>query len=259
MTSPAPEDTAQIIADLLRRIEALERSPQLTVSSIRDGRLAVVDENGDEHLVIGRFREANPDDGGRYSGPFFDPARYGLALLTDGGTVTRLLVGDYADGRGMFLAQDDGSGYLRQLIAATESGGLRAPEWGSSWMRIEPGDQVVVSSGSWTTAWRSWIRSVYHDVCQAYVSVYSDVGTTGEIRLIELVSGRQTSAKTVPSGTNEDFELKWEHGVDLDSPNRAWDLQMRVTGGAGVLSCRPQSQLNYASSTWLAGVAGGWV
>jgi len=254
-----PEDSAGVIADLVRRIEALERSPQLISSSVRDGRLAIVDANGYEQMVIGRLREANPDDGGRYTGPFAEPARYGLAMLEDDGTTIRLLIGDHDDGRGVVLTQDDGSGYLRYLIAATENGGLRAPEWSAGWMRIEVGDQVVVSSGSWTTAWRCAIRSVYHDLVQAYIWVYSDVGTTGEIRVIELVSGYLTDAKAVSSGTNERYELKWEHGLMLDSPNRQFEVQMRLTGGAGILSCRPDSMLNFASTTLLAGVSGGWV
>lgn len=217
-------------------LQFFDASGNLLTQINGDG-IAVLDASGTERATLGKLG-----------------SEYGLALNDAAGTteLTRIATD------GTSINGNDGTPLIRTNPTTSS---LLDPDLTSTLTVREPGDQRIVTSGTFETAWRVGMGRIYHDVIVGEVTVSTDTATTAEIRVRDLVSGASTDIKSVPASTNTTYVLAWLHGIDLNANGTTFVLEMRRTGGAGNVACRPNSSFLFTSAQTIAPVAtsGGWI
>lgn len=245
--SSTPSNLLAEIAELKRRLAALETAPRLPQSSIQDGRIAILEADGDERAVFGRFRTA---DGvtGDFTGPFAEPPLYGFTVLdADGNTVV------YYMGTDAFYVSDVNGTPL--IYAKSAEAGFAAPEFHTGWQGLT---YTSTTSASFTTIFQSGVGGLFHDAVLARVAAYCDADTTGEIR-VSVLGGASSAAKALTTSATV-YSLAWQHQDNLGAGGTATFLiEARRTGGAGKVYVRPDSQLIHRNSDYgSASTAGVW-
>jgi hypothetical protein len=219
-----PPSIATELADLKRRLDNLERSPSLPVSSTRGGVFVFLDNDG-----VVRAAEGNVNDAGQ---PVAGAA-YGFFLYGDTGT---LLVAQKTG--------DKGITFPNQKISFHDP--------------LNP----LVTSGTFVTLWEDYVSQPAHEVVYIEISAFTDVGTTGEIRLIDNLTNTVTSVASYPSGTNKQTNFEWIHpaGVGAFATRNQGPgavstaalqlaIQARRTGGAGNFGVHPPRIQELTSKT----------
>lgn len=251
---PGPEFDPATLAGLRRQIEQLQRQVNdlATRAPLRSG--SISDDDGNIVLRLNGSGIAlhDPDQNLRAAFGRLYVDTWGVAALTEDGEVFAL----FGDDQVLFRS---GNGDIMLDLYAADNG-FRRPAWSSGWVRREAGDQRAATSASWETAWSSGVGAIYHDVASLAVDVFAEPGTAGEIRIREVTTGASTSVKSIPANTNTRWRCDWLHGTQLDIADREVVIEIRRTSGAGVVSCRPGSEVRWWSSAVLpSATAAGWV
>lgn len=173
-----PDDLFAWLRDLERRLVSLERSPQLTSASIKDGALTIYNATGQPVLVLGK------QSNGRYGLSAFNPAgqrtlelgelassRNGLEVPDPTTGVAQVRIGQLAAGGYGLEAIDPATGALVKI--ATVAFGLQAA-------RIDTSETKVAGGG-------------FGDLATVGPSVNVTVGNSGRL-LVQLTSGITTPA-----------------------------------------------------------------
>lgn len=196
MPDPAvPESLMTRISDLERRLRALERSPQLTSSSIRDGTLSILDGDGTTTVEVGDstvlgMTVRNPDTGIESLTAGYDPSTTGSAVITydTAGNYTTRLGKAASDADAGIIISTDGDNMGNYSLYAN-GGGLIRPAVPIVWW--DPNVVKAATTGTFDSKWRCLVR--FNPSKQIYITVrnVTDVGTTGEMRIINVTTGLQ--------------------------------------------------------------------
>ena len=208
MPDPAlPPSLAAEIADMKRRLAALERSPRLQSSDVMGGRLRVVDpDTGRPQAVIGDV------SGAVGTGPHWQDGDLGLVI------------------------QDPHTG--GDIVAMTRDRGLVRPLLVHGWRT--PNAQSSHSGTSWAAQWEGIVDASALAV-RVVVAVGSSAGTTGQVRLS--APWTNASAVTTPrtvSGGPEYHVFDWDlgaWGATLGGNAVQILVETRVTSGSGSITC----------------------
>lgn len=173
-----PDDLFAWLRDLERRLVSLERSPQLTSASIKDGALTIYNAAGQPVLVLGK------QSSGRYGLSAFNPAgqrtlelgelassRNGLEVPDPTTGVAQVRLGQLAAGGYGLEAIDSATGALVKI--ATVAFGLQAA-------RVDTSETKAAGGG-------------FGDLATVGPSVNVTVGNSGRL-LVQLTSGITTPA-----------------------------------------------------------------
>lgn len=203
---------AERIRELERRIEELERRH----FAGRDAAMTVTDENGVRVLIIGKQFDDNA----------------AITIWDTNGEVARIGVGGWgslAHGftEGRIITVKSTAGTLKFLCDAAQ--GLIWPPILSPWSRL--GETVVTASATFFSMWATE-TVISTDSVQVHAFCTVPAGTTGEVRVLESVSGFVTAAQVIASGASQFYTFQWQHGIAANA-NAAFIVQARVTGGAG--------------------------
>lgn len=131
-----------------------------------------------------------------------------------------------AAGYGMSLW--DQAGGLRFEV---NDDGYRDPWLAHPWRKVNTPDRESTSSGSFVPLWRSRVEIITHGGVAIAAAWVTDAATTAEVRLA--VSGATTSAVSLAAGTSGVQPFKWLHGRTLGTGPFYFEIEARVTGGAG--------------------------
>jgi hypothetical protein len=213
MSDPTlPPSLAAELADLRRRLDALERSPRLPSSSIRGGTFRFLDSLGNPRFVLGNAK--------------FD------------GTV-----GGVTDAYGVFTFGDGGT-----VIAAAREGG-RGQLYPTSPIPIHTPAPIAVTSATFVGVYESGIQKPHLEVVSVQMYVITDAATTGEVRLNDSYSGTTTAVASVPASAAGYARFEWLHpakcGLYDTRPGRLGSLGVdvharRVTGTGNVTVYTPR-------------------
>lgn len=209
--------------------------------------LRTYDANGVEVFTVGVQSD------GTYGSVTRDSASHVLVrqgALGDGhyGTVTY-------DTRGVELTRTDERGIISPPLAVTMRGLVGA-------ITSTP-DQLSSTNGSFETLFTGEVPSFVHQGLRLRISYASDVGSTGEIRIVIGDFGTGTALATsnilsIGSGAGAAATLSWLHGVTLPGPRSFVQCQIHRTGGAGnVYMVRP-SGCYFVGPDGMAGSGGSW-
>lgn len=245
MADPAvPQNLADRLGELERRLAALERSPQLEHSSVRRGGLTVYDEDGvraarlgqaltdtsagaefyasdgqTRLLQVGRsFTQVNEvsvralqGETGGYGARF---GRFGNFVAGDGTYITGLNINDLYDYTLVQISSE--KGWDRPLIPLPSR---------------KADDAYSLTSGSFVPTWRSASKLLYARYAYIEVVAGTDAGTTAEVRIVH--GAVTTAVRTVPAGS-AGTTLVWRW--DMTGSNlfdHSFVVEARRTGGAG--------------------------
>lgn len=195
------------LADLKRRLDNLERSPKVPFSSTRGGVFSFLDEDGNLRFALGN--------------------ETGLDGSINGITTVYGAFG-HGDGNAIAFALREGDRGLTYPIFPVP---------------LHDVVSKVVTSGSFVGLWECNVDFPALEVLNIRGAVQSDVGTTGELRIVDSFSGINTNVLTIPSNTNSAYSFEWIHpasvGLYDDRPRLgglALAVHARRTGGAGNLT-----------------------
>lgn len=96
-----------------------------------------------------------------------------------------------------------------------------------------------VSSGAFVVTHSLGFPNVHHDVVVVTVAVAADGGTTGEVRVGNAATGAASAASALAAGATTTVTIKWRHGQALGSGSFYPTVEVRRTGGTGVLHVQP--------------------
>lgn len=220
MPDPAlPPSLAAELAELRRRLDALERSPRLPWSSSQGGSLRVIDPTQALRLLAGN-------------------------VTFDGS------IGGVTDAYGVFAYGDD-----QTLAAGVRQGdrGLAYPT--RSVPMSDPAAAITVTSAGFVDTWAGAVNAPGSEVATVVVGVATDAGTTGEVQLYDIYSASGTNAAVVGSSANGYARFEWLHpattGLYDSRAGRAQTLRLAVrarrTSGTGNLYLYPPATAELTS------------
>lgn len=211
----SPDSLAARFAEMERRLAALERSPQLTNSSIKGGSVRILNAGGDAIAVVG-----DTDVG------------QGVAVYDGAGVVVaRLgsLDGTVPGGRqGIQIGANPNSSANDWLDVSRENG-ISFPFLGHAWH--DPSSYKVVTSGSFTTVWQCQVELVASTDVLFTVDYSADAATTGELRIVAATA--TSSTKTIAAAAFGTGRVEWRHGLALGGGPIGFEVQARRTSGVG--------------------------
>ena len=211
------------------RIVTLESSAQLGNSTIQGGALVVRDDTvpGNIIALLGAFNDAHFGN------------TTGLVVQTSAG---------------------------RKLLVVEDAGGIVYPYQQFGWWEAASSTFVVGAAGefcsstsaspTWETLWKMQTELVTAVHLKVSVRVVTPAATTAEFRMIG--SAAATSNKAVPASTDLTGLAFWQHGLTLSTGPIVWEMQARLTGGAGPVQMGRPTPLTMTDWTPFL-VAGGWV
>lgn len=202
---PLPDDLLRRLEELERRIRDLETAPRATHTSVRGGSFTVLDDAGNEVVVLNGS---------------------GLRVY-DAAGVLRAALGGF--GGGDYGSQVwDAAGGLRFSVL---NDGYHDP-WIPHAM-IPAGAFVSTTSAAFTPMHQGKVELITHLGVSVSVIGAADAGTTGEFRLRNADTGAVTAAISVAAGTSLGQTFQWLHGSALGGGPVRFDVEGRRTGGAG--------------------------
>lgn len=235
------------LADRLRRLEqrltALEMSPQLVLSSVREGGLNIYDDSGVKAARLGTSSVA--------------PDQAGLELLDSGGNVLLHVGRVGADGNEVSLRGVGAGGgfgvtvgrFPDQINALGEyvTGAQVLDEFllpvmqvssEEAWQRPlipvharKADDFYQLNSGSYVPTWRATAQGLYCRYAYIQVVAATDAATTADVRVTH---GTGTSAAQSVAAGSAGTTLTWRW--DMAGSNivdHTFTVEARRTGGAG--------------------------
>lgn len=225
-----PGDGPAQFEQRLRRIEAqlaaMSTARSAPVTSVADGAITVIDENGDTVALIGEGPTGNRQIA------VYDPATGGSVAVLGQLTVnTTNPVGSEID-VGLLVQDENGV----DLFVATRTHGLHRPVQQFEWREVNV--FTAVTSGTFDTQYQSVVTWLPTTAVKVDVAVGTDAGTTGEVRLQINHGGTlyNSSAISVPAASAPDYRT---FKMDLDGLSVPIgttffaNVQARRTGGAG--------------------------
>lgn len=141
------------------------------------------------------------------------------------------------------------------IIEANWESGLVHPWLGAEW--TQPNQATTVTSGSFVTAWESWVELLYGSNLRFWVYVTADAATTGEVRFVRAGVGAIGNTLTINASTSARYEFRIAHGLTVGSGPFAFNIEARRTSGAGNIYVYHPSPLMIGGD--MSPVAGGWV
>lgn len=199
MVEIAPSDpAAQMalkIAELERRLAALETARRSGVTTLHEGTLTINDENGLRRVSLGD-----------------------LSVIADGF--------DY----GLSMQGADGADSI-----VVDGEGFHAPYLHSGFVprRTSAGPTYdAVTTGSWVDVYTATFHRISHKGIAVDVVLGVDGGTTGEVRIAGF-SGNSNAGAIASGSVVRSF--RWLHGDDLGLGPLSYTVQARRTSGGGNL------------------------
>jgi hypothetical protein len=125
---------------------------------------------------------------------------------------------------------NDGGGDLRFRI---NEDGFTDPWLAIPWSAIGSFKSICV--GTFSPLFEGWTGKISHLGVDAIIHWFTDVGTTGELRLTN-GSGGATAVVALPANTGSFTHYKWLHGLALGSTEDTFRIEARVTGGPGCVN-----------------------
>lgn len=205
------------IEELKRRIANLERAGQLGSSAIMGGALALMSEDGElTYAEMGTYTDRAGNE------------RIGLTVNTI----------------------DPSIASFRSLEIG--SAGIQVPATHATMVPLS-GSFVDVTSSSFQDTHRAIFHQAVTDGYVVEVPWVTDGGTTGEIRIANVITGGNTTdAISVAAGSSGFAVFAWLHGQPLTTGPFQPTVQARRTGGAGnVRIFAPQK--SYQVAGYIAG------
>ena len=227
-----PGDPGKRLEERLRAIEqkleeALRRNP-LRDASMTDGALRILDAAGNQQIVIGKQTD------GTYGIWSFDDAGNVVLKLDDNGLraydtsgLVRGLIGLITSGNYGVRVRDASNG----IRFSIDNDGYRDPWLAHPWRGVLSPSRESTTSASFQSLWRSRVELLTHKGVACTAAWVTDAGTTAEIRLSSGFG--QTSAVALAAGSSGSQQFQWLHGLALGGGPIDFELQARVTGGAG--------------------------
>lgn len=223
MSDPTiPSSLVGELREIRRRLDALERSPQIPFSSTRGGAFTFRDD--DDGLP--RWAMGNVDlEGGLDSS---QSAVYGVLGFDDAGAIT------YAQQQGT-----RGRIYPAQPFP----------------MHLDSTPETITSA-TFQDLWIGRLNRPALDVLLVQCPVVTDSATTGQIRLLDLRNNNTTAAFTVPVSTSGFVRFAWVHPATIGMndpvtpghPNLVVRVQARRASGAGLFAVFPPVEAEVTSS-----------
>lgn len=234
----------RLLAEIDRRLRALETAPQLGVSSIRKGGLNVYQDGGP---IAVRLGEATGEVG-MSGAEFYD--ENGVARLWIGRVQGTDLITMHAANSDDFITLFVGrtelggnappntpavgiemlsSGFFGRLLAVTSEEGFDAPQVPIPARKA--GDAVgPISSGAFTASWRAQADMLRTRYASVEVVVQTTGTATAEARVNH--GNGNTSVRSIGAGSSGTTCIwRWDFGEAWDT--HAFTIEVRVTGGSG--------------------------
>lgn len=240
-----PGNLGDRLSQIERRLAQLELSPQLVLSSVRDGGLNIYDDNGVKAARLGTSSVSSNQAGLELFDGDGNVLLYVGRIGTDGDEVTVRAVGEDG-GFGVTVGRfpDQLNALGEYITGAQVLDGFLYPVMQVSseeaWQRPlipvharKADDYYAISSGSYTPAWRANAQGLY---CRyAYIQIVgaADAATAGEIRISH--GTVTTSAQAIPTAS-AGTTLTWRW--DMTGSNlvdHAFVVEARRTSGAGAI------------------------
>ena len=194
MTDPAlPQSLITEIGDLKRRLDNLERSPQLLSSSITGGALRVLDSSGNEIAVLGDFTAGEGD-------------------------ATGIRIQNSAGADILFISEVSGFGIPRRAVP---------------WRPAIVADFESTTSASFVDAWDSQLGVVDANGLKTQFVVTLNAADTAEVKIVLGAANTDTVSLLGSTATQWTVDLKWNHGITLGGGPILFRLQVRRSAGSG--------------------------
>lgn len=245
MADPAvPQTLADRLAELDRRLAALERSPQLGFSSVRQGGLTVYDDAGVRAARLGQsmssseagaeFYAADGETRLLYAGRNFTTVQEVSvrAIQTETGGIGARFgrFGNFVAGDGSYITGlNVNSTFDQPLVQISSEVGWDRPLIPVPTRKAD--DAYTLTSGSFVPTWRADAEFIQARYAYIELVVATDAGTTAEVRVTH--GTVTTAARSVAAGSaGTTLNWKW----DMTGSNlidHAFVVEARRTGGAG--------------------------
>lgn len=234
MADPALSPTlSRMIADIMRRLTAIERTARMPWSSSRGGAFKFQTAGGDDMWVMGNVR-LDPLTG---TAEYAEDSAYGIFGF--GGDSLILWAQEGVPGR-VYPMQDIPMS-ARSAPSGTEQ---PFPPW------------FTHASGAFVTGFRCDLYAPVADMLMLDVNVDVDTGSTAEVRLIEHFSGTATTPVTINPPDTRNVRWRWLHpataglydGRSGRLTDASFGVQTRVASGTGRVHMLPPSRATICSS-----------
>jgi len=239
---------AKEMADIKRRLAALETSRKSRTTTVTDGAILIVDDDGNTIGSIGRDPTAP------------ERTRFSVFNATTGENIASLgqiqltninPVGTELD-EGM-IVQDE---YGVDIMLITRTRGMLAPAVQFPW--LTPSAYTAVTSATWVDVWETQVSWSPSTAVQSFVDVGCDAATTGDVRLsIPGVADTATVGCAAGAFTSPDF--KWDTaGLGLAvGASFTVRVQARRTSGVGNVNVyRPNPMRSWDTKSYGADTDG---
>lgn len=252
MDSRLPPSLAAYMAELERRIKELESSPRLSRAtitgyldikdnindvhprvSIREGKLWVLDGDGDVSAVLG-----GPNGG------VFIQDEDGNPIATFGPVNT--------PNQGVML----------------HSGGVTGLHWDTEEGLLNPYEHVhfrdmsdtrTFTNTSHADAWSCSVEMIQSIYLKVTLWLYVDTGTVAEVRLQRNGGAGTTTVTHNGDNSTRTLSCYWEHGGLLNSGPHAFNISVRRVSGTGNVSAFTPHGLTLGNYSDTATTSGAWV
>jgi hypothetical protein len=232
-----PDSVMSVLADLQRRLEALETGQRAKRTSVRGGLLRVLDLDGN---LVGEF--GRRDDG-----------QVGLYIYDDTGAQV-VALGEIGAGEyGIDIASGG-----RSMLRADSTGGMSIPVFPLSWIGnpAEPVDgngRKTTTSATFSALWRSHRAFAFGDQFGYNFNFVCAGGTTGDWQItcveiggsspVVIASGAGLTGSSNALGIVTIPPSATISGTDaVLGRNFNFQLEMRRTAGAGTVAAAPIEQ-----------------
>ncbi len=243
MHDPAlPQSVVTEFRDLKRRLDNLERSPQLLSASIKGGTLRVLDSNGVEIAAIGEYT-----------------AGYNGIRISDTSGQEIFVAGEFAgsfgDHVGMRVQDSTGA----DLAFFSDSSGQAIPRDMGPWRKGPTADLVTTTSATYVKVWESQVPVIQSTAVRTTLVVLVNVADVARVKFVAPSISTDEVTLDGSVATQWAVTLNWLHGKTIGTGPVVFECQAkRHTGSAAAITIfEPDSGLQQLGGVIHAATSGG--